>query len=315
MKVTWQQISYGDNSLKQLASQTWEKERVPYKSEFLLLDLWAILCWNLIECELSPEQNKGDYHQVEFGGGLAGAGWHQAFILKPFSICTEVGLKAFKKTNKQKSPLAFQSIPNGFFRSPGKGAIGLHGQDDPITNLSGTHRLCTVPGRQQVPIKYSSVKWISSPSTVIHLALTNLSDYSLCLSQSNVQRGCKKTSLRWGWRRGDLESGNSSGGREERRVLGNEGQLQGLGQLPGEETTRQGGDSKDKGVCLGTSEGTCGGGALPSGEQWIPAPHSDAALLLPPPPSLQGKQTVFVRYAQDCNTQTDWHKFMPAFLV
>ena len=56
-------------------------------------------------------------------------------------------------------------------------------------------------------------------------------------------------------------------GREERRVLGNEGQLQGLGHLPGEKTTRQGGDSKDKGVCLGTSEGTWRGGPLPSGEQ------------------------------------------------
>lgn len=250
---------------------------------------------------------------MEFGGGSAGAGWRQAFILKPFSICTEVGLKAFKK-NKQKSPLAFQSTPNGFFRSPGKGAIGLLGQHDPITNLSGTLRLCTVPSRQQVPIKYSLVKWISSPSTVIHLAPTNLSDYSLCLSQNNVQRGCKKTSLRWGWRRGDLESGNSWGGRR-----GGFWVMKGSSRASGNCQEKRG---PDKGVIAKTKvsvrepqKAPAGWGALPSGEQWIPAPYSDAALLLPLPPSLQGKQTVFVCYAQRCNTQTDWHKFMPAFLV
>ena len=131
----------------------------------------------------------------------------------PFSSCTEVGFKAFKK--KKKSPLAFQSIPSGFFRSPSKGAMGLLGQHDPITNVYGALRLCTVPSRQQVPIKYLSAKWISRLPTVSHLALTSLSDYRLCLPWA-VSREAVRRHI-WGGARaeGTWDQGTAGEGGEE----------------------------------------------------------------------------------------------------
>lgn len=76
-----------------------------------------------------------------------------------------------------------------------------------------------IPSRQQGLIKHVSPKCISPRLLVIHLALTSLSDYSLCLSPSgNVHRG-KKTSLWWGHRSGwQGVRGNSWGG--ERGRLG-----------------------------------------------------------------------------------------------
>ena len=162
-----------------------------------------------------------------------------------FSSCTEVGLKALKKKKKKKYPLAFQSILSGFFRSSCKGAIGLLGQDDPVTNLYDALRLCTDPSRQQVPIKYLSAKWISRLPTVSHLALTSLSDYRLCLPWA-VSREAVRRHV-WGGARGDMGSGRRGGF-----------WVMGLGHLPGEKMTWWGGDGKDQGVCLGASEGTWG---------------------------------------------------------
>ena len=101
--------------------------------------------------KLRPEQGlRRNHHPVEFS--MAPSFYAKTFS---FSSCTEVGFKALKK---KKSPLAFQSILSGFFRSSSKGAIGLLGQDDPITYLYDALRLCTDPSGQQVPIKYLSAK-------------------------------------------------------------------------------------------------------------------------------------------------------------
>lgn len=59
--------------------------------------------------------------------------------------------------------------------------------------------LCGVLSQPQGLRKYWPTKWRHLSPIFIHVALTSLSDYSVCLFLSHVQRG-KKTNLWWGWR-------------------------------------------------------------------------------------------------------------------
>ena len=73
MKVTPLHISQGSGSkaaafLNQREDGNPEQKQVPTSGSLNNFTL------NSIECELSPEQSKGDHHQVELGGGMVGSG-------------------------------------------------------------------------------------------------------------------------------------------------------------------------------------------------------------------------------------------------